>query len=231
MEIPLPQSTHETKFVDLVILLASIEKYDDKRELQTKIYNRVKGKFYDRLHKVISRMYSGFADIETIIDEVFNDAFLLFFQKIPDFKVKEEWGDEECEKVVLYWLSKVANNLILTRYRASKEEIEQFKEYTQFVQLDQLDGDVGRKEYQPTYDMSKVNLVLKALSPMAKEVLYACIDNDTVSEDNTAHLPDRVIQTIAKKYGVTTGALRKAKERALKKIRTCKLENTGYGQG
>lgn len=227
MEVPLPQtSIKDAKLVVIIILLAmTTNTKGNTRELQTEIYNRLREKFYDRLHKATNKLFSGFSEIDMIRDEVFNDAFLLLFEKFPEFKTNENWSDKECEKVLIYWLSDTANKLILKRYREHKIETMNLEAYKSYDEWEQIKGEPVRREYEPTYDVVKFKEVMESLNPLAKEVLLACIETNTIKENNTTHLPDEVIDALTKKYNVTSGAIRKAKERTLKKLINCKIVN------
>lgn len=211
--------------VDLLRLVTSNNDPIYKDFLITEIYRRLNKKFYDRLSKVGNKLFSGLPDIESRIKDVLQDTFKIAFEKIDKFKWEETWSDKECEKVLLFWLSKIANNILLTECKEYKEEKEALEGYKEHIQIENSDGAIGKRNFNPPYDKGKLDEVITKLSPMAKEMLSACLEHDTLQLGNTKHLPDSVIDNLTEKYGVTPGTLRKAKERTIKKILACKLEN------
>ena len=214
------------KWVVLLELVTSNDDSINKELIITEIFNRLKEKFFERISKIGNTRFSGIPDVETKIKDVFQDTFEIAFKKIGKFKWENSWSDKECEKKILNWLSKIANHLLLTECKACKKEKETLDEYDKMMKIENSDGAIGKRDYTPSYDKGKFDEVYKNLSPMAKDVLLACLKYDTISsEKNTNHLPDSVIDDLKKKHGVTAGALRKAKERTIKKILACKLEN------
>jgi predicted component of type VI protein secretion system len=59
---------------------------------------------------------------------------------------------------------------------------------------------------------------------MKKEIILLCAEYNTISEENTKHLPDDVISHLTKKYNIKPASIRKAKERALTALKACKIE-------
>ncbi len=211
--------------IELVLNLTMAVTDFDTRMLQTELYLRLNEKFYDRLHKAVSKLYKGIPGIDTLKEDVFQETFIIANKEIKEFCVNESWKENECEKVLLFWLGRIANNLILKHYNAVKKEKEDLQAYKFFVKLENRKGTTGKREYKPTYDRSKFEEVWEKISPMAKEMLFASLEYETLGEDNKKHIPDEVIKSLTTRFSVTSATLRKAKQRALAAIRSCKLEN------
>ncbi|MCH8903804.1 MAG: sigma-70 family RNA polymerase sigma factor [Bacteroidetes bacterium] len=213
----------------LVALVKSLAtgdtKADDVHDLQTELYNRLGAKFYDRVHKIMIKTWGGLPDIDTLKDDIFKDTWIVAMDKIVKFKVDEKWNDDECEKVILFWFGKIANNLLLKLYNTEKKEKEELVGYKHFLESENSKGAIAQRRYKPTYDRVKIQKVMTKLNPMAKEVLFASLKHGTLKEENKNHMPDAVLKQLTDKYKVTPSALRKAKERAIKAIITCKIKN------
>ena len=226
MQIPSQRiKCKDLTLVDLILRLASVDQDFDTRTLQTEFYNRLDEKFYDRLHKVVNKLYKEIPGIDTFKDDVFQETFMIANEEIKGFILKGNCPERECEKVILFWLGRIANNLILKHYRSEKKEKEDREAYKLFIKLENRRGTIGRREYKPTYDRTKFEEVWKKLPLMAKEMLFASLEYETLAEGNKKHIPDEVIESLSKRFNVTPVALRKAKQRALATIRSCKLEN------
>jgi hypothetical protein len=215
----------ELTLIELVLKLTANETSFDTRMLQTEFYLRLNVKFYDRLHKAVSKLYNGIPEIDTLKEDVFQDTFIIANEEIKGFQINENWTETECEKVLLFWLAKIANNLILKHYKTEKKEEKDLQAYKLFLKLENRKGTIGKREYKPTYDRSKFDKVWEKIPLMAKEMLFASLEYDTLGEDNKKHIPDEVIKSLTTRFSVTSATLRKAKQRALAAIRSCKLEN------
>ena len=211
--------------VDLVLNLASSDSVFDTRMLQTEFYVRLKEKFYDQLHKVVNKLYNGIPEISSLIEDVFQETFIIANEEIKGFSIKENCSEKECEKVLLFWLARIANNLILKHYNTEKKRKEDLQAYKLFIKFENRRGSVGKRDYKPTYDRNKFDEVWKKIPLMAKEMLFASLEYETLGEDNKKHIPDDVIKSLTTRFNVTSATLRKAKQRALAAIRSCKLEN------
>ena len=226
MEISLPNEHHfrELKLKALVVRLVNSEDELESRALKNEFYRKLQAKFYDRCHKIAFKLYGSFPDWEETRDDIFQESFLSAFEKIPAFKVGEHWDDKECEKVLLFWLGTIANNKFLKRIKKEKEEQEQLEKYLSYCANENTEGSICKRNYEPTYDRSKFDQVWQKMNPMAKEILFVCMEYDILSEDNKKHLPDDILELIATKYKVEKSTVRQAKRRALTAIRSCKKE-------
>lgn len=210
---------------ELVLKLTTRDTGFESRMLQTEFYLRLNDKFYDRLHKAVSKLYKGIPGIDTLKEDVFQDTFIIANEEIKEFSINESWSETECEKVLLFWLGKIANNLILKHCKSEKKERENLQAYKLFLKLENRKGTIGKREYKPTYDRSKFEEVWEKIPPVAKEMLFASLEYETLGEENKKHIPDEVIKSLTTRFSVTSATLRKAKQRALAAIRSCKLEN------
>lgn len=230
MEIPSSQRlNHRNQALTvLVSMLGLCEKEKEDRALKEEFYYRFYEKLYDRVHKSVHKLFKGQPDCDEITDDTFQDTFMLAFQKIKGFKVKDSWDDRECHKVVLHWLGDIANNLLLKKRDLEREDRLKFEKYFYSYQAGLRKGSIGKTKYKPTYDRSKFDQVWEKLTPMAKDILIHCMEYETIGkndEQNTKHLPDGVIVALMQKYNVTKETLRQTKSRALKAIKSCKIEN------
>lgn len=233
------------------------------RRLQTKFYEYLAPRLYDRMFKVCSKLFSGIPDWEMELKEILSDTFLHAFKTIHKFKMGDQWDEGECQKVLLFRLGEIANRKLLNLTKTTKKGQNDYESYKLDRVSDDRDGDFfERKNYRLTYDKTKFVEFWSKLNPMSKEILIECINYSTIYskagsfisdeeleilkikndistsavpkkwikkmsdksiERNTDHLPDHVIKRLTDKYSVTSAAIRKAKQRALKGLEKCKI--------
>jgi DNA-directed RNA polymerase specialized sigma24 family protein len=227
MEASIPQkpSYQELALIVLLALLIAAPVEADSKEIQAEFYNRFKAEFWKRCHHITNKLFKGAPpDVKAICDDVFQDTFITALEQIKDFEMDKSWDDPNCERVVLDWLSKIANNKLLKRIDEEKKQRTVLNgDYKYFLKVERSAGEIAKRNYAPTYDKTKLDVVWEKLSPMAREIILLCAKHETLCEDNTKHLPDEDIAHLIEKYGVTKAALRKAKERTIKALNTCKL--------
>ena len=206
------------------LLISSVD--DDPavyHKFQTEFHHRFKHKFFDRCHKSVLKLCGRAPDWEEIRDDIFQESFITAFEKIKSFEIKAEWDDVECEKVLLFWLASIANNKILKRIANQKKEKEQLDGYEYFLQTEHASGEVAKRKYEATFDQEKFGTAWQKLSDMSREIIIMCAQYDTLDEDNSKHLPDEAISYLTKRYNVKSAAVRKAKQRALSVLKSCKI--------
>ncbi len=226
MEIPLSEEI-EYKQLRLTVIIELLTSSDDEeviRRLWTELYERISENFFDRCHKIVQRRYGNAPDWEATRDDMFQETFITAFEEIKEFKLKAHWGDEECEKVVLFWLGQITNNKLLRLIKVEDKENQNLEKYKYHLLSENSPEAIGKRKYEPTYDKAKFDIVWNKLNLMSKEILDACWYFETLSEDNVKHLPDSVIAALMKKYNVKEAAIRKAKSRSIKAIKSCKIE-------
>lgn len=225
MELSLPQKPQykDLALIVLVTLLISATTEAEIRELQSEFYKRLGQKFLERCHHSVNKLFKGARDADAMRDDIFQDSFLTAMDEIKEFEMKDEWDDAECEKVILFWLGKIANNKIMKRREEKKKEREFLDGYKYFLKSENRQGSIGKRVFKETYDKEKFATVWEKLNPMSREIILFCAADDTLCEENTKHLPDDKITYLKEKYNVTAAAIRKAKQRALEVLKTCKL--------
>jgi len=206
---------------NLVVLLELfIDCQDEQQEerLKTKFYNCLGPKFYDRLKKAASRLYSGIPDWEARMEEVFNDTFLTAFEKLKTFESCDDWDDIECEKVLLNWLSVIANNKLLRLADESKIEKKALVGYRLEQLRETKTGEIAeRKTYKQTYDKLKFAAFWNNLNAMSREVLLTCLDNGTLKEELGDHVSDKEIELLKIKSDLGLCAVPKGMKNKLDK--------------
>lgn len=220
MEIPgEPQmSKQEGVLVQLIRTLTNCKDHGERVRLETYFYDKLAPKFYDRLKKAGSKLYSGIPGLESKIDEVFDDTFLVAFEEISNFEVGNGWDDEECQKVVLNWLSRISNNLLLKLTRSHKKEKKELKIYKEFNKYDLNSApDSERKEYRQTYDKAAFDKFWEKLNPMSKEILLICAELGTINEDIGDHISDEEIELLKVRNDLDTSAIPREVEKRLSK--------------
>lgn len=193
MDIPGEQlrSGREGSLVSLVRQLIDSTEDQEGQRLKTAFYHSFKEKFYDRLKKVTSRTYSGIPDWEGRMKEIFNDTFLVAFKEMKTFKMGDEWDDSECQKVILNWMSEIANNLLLKLSRSTKKEKGTLKIYKTIQSYDIVSGqELDRKAYKQTYDKVKFDKFWEKLNPMSKEILLTCAELGTINDEASDYISD-----------------------------------------
>ncbi|WP_445731046.1 hypothetical protein [Mariniflexile sp.] len=226
MKILLNPEEPPERNLTVTIILSLKESNTDAEldDLQTKFYNIFKEKFYDRCSKITNKLYYQNPECKNICDDVFQETFITAFEIIKDFNCDENWDDDECIKVVLFWLSKIANNKLLNQIKSEENIKENLKDYKYHIITDNTPGEISKREYKPTYDKVKYDAIWSKFTPMKKEIILLCAEYNTISEENTKHLPDDVISYLTKKYNIKPASIRKAKERALSALNACKIE-------
>lgn len=203
-------SGHEGVLVSLVRSFTKCEDDGERLRLKTAFYEYLAPKFYDRLKKAASKLYSGIPGLESKIDEVFDDTFLIAFDEISTFEMGNGWGDDECQKVMLNWLSKIANNLLLKLTRSHKKEKKELKIYKNFNRYDLLSApDQERKEYKQVYDKAAFDEFWAKLNPMSKEILLTCAELETIKEDTGDHISGEEIELLKIKNDLDSCAIPK----------------------
>ena len=225
MEISLPQkfSYEKLKFSEVVELLIATECQANGTGLKKEFFLRLKDKFLDRCQKVVQRLYKNNAEWEAIRDDVFQETFITAFDKIKKFKTKSSWNEKEYETVILFWMGEIANRKLLKRIKYEEDENDEIDKYLHFKASEESSGSVGKRSYKPTYDRNKFDITWEKMNPMSKELLLLCIEYETITEDNSKHLPDHIIANLRNKYNVSAAALRQAKSRAIIAIKSCKI--------
>jgi RNA polymerase sigma factor (sigma-70 family) len=226
MEISLP--SHDFKDQNLISLLDELLNSDDEteqRHLQTELYKQLQEGFFDRCTKIAYKLYKGFPDIEERRDDIFQETFITAFEVIKTFTIDPEWDELKYQKKFLNWLGTIANNKILKGHNKDKKDKNGLERYVRHYKSEISNRSIGKRTYKPTYDKVRFAEVWESLNPMSKEIIMLGVEYNAVSEEVIKHLPDKELEALTKKYGVGKPAIRKAKERALKLIRSCKIEN------
>lgn len=222
---PIDEPPEKKSLVEIISSLKLVTNEDDKKKLQTMFYGRVSNKFYDRCHKICSKIYAHKADWEERKDDIYQDAWIVAFEKIREFETNPNWDENESKKVILFWLGKIANNIILNLYDKEKVEKKNLEEYKYTLLTDNLPGEIFKSKYIPTYDRDKFASLWGKYNEKKRDVILACARFNTLDEENTKHLPDFVIEELTKRHNIKPEALRKIKERVLKDLKNCKIEN------
>lgn len=214
----------EVTIIVLVTLLISSKADAEINGLKGEFYNRLHERFYERCQKIGFKLYGGRPDWKYVCEEVFQETFIWALEEINKFRIDPNWHDKECEKMLLHWMAKTANFKFLNRWGEIKNERKSLEAYNQFLISEETEGEIGkRKDNGPTYDRNKFLVCWSKLNPMTKEIIMYCISNDTIKENNSAHLPDDVIKSLTTKYRVKPPAIRQAKLRGLNAIKSCKI--------
>lgn len=219
MEVPEEQrlSNGEGPLISLIRSLINCTDDREAHRLQTAFYDCLAPKFFDRLKKAASLLYSGISDWEARTEEVFNDTFRIAFEKFKTFKVGENWDDEECRKVTLNWMSEIANNLLLKLAHSDKKDKKNFNRYLASRMYDDQPGDdLTRKSYKPTYDKVKFDKFWKSLNPMAKDILFVCLENGTLNEEVGDYISEKEIEVLKLKNDIGSCAAPKEVKKYLK---------------
>jgi DNA-directed RNA polymerase specialized sigma24 family protein len=230
MEILEEQKMGDERGNLVVLLELFIDCQDDQQSerLKTKLYDCLGPKFYDRLKKGASRLYKGIPDWEARMEEVFIDTFLTAFEKLKTFETGDDWDDIECEKVLLKWLSTIANNKFLKLADESKQEKKALVGYKVEQLRENKTGETSaRKTYKQTYDKSKFDTFWNNLNPMSKEVLLTCLANGTLKDEAGDHISDKEIELLKIKSDLGSGAVPKELKKHLDK-KVFKERNTDH---
>lgn len=226
MEVSLPQkpSCQELALIVLLSLLISAPAEADNREIQSEFYKRLSDEFFKRCHHIANKLFKGAPDVEAICEDVFQETFITALAQIKDFEMNDSWDDPECEKVVLAWLSKIANNKLLKKRELEDAEREFLNgDFKHYLKVENSSRGVAKRNNKSMYDKEKFRALWEKLNPMAREIILLCAKHETLCEDNQDHLPDEDIAYIVAKYGVKKAALRQSKRRTIKALNACKL--------
>lgn len=200
----------EENLVSLLQLLIDCKDDHEGLRLKTIFYNRLNVKFYDRLKKSASKFYKGIPEWEARMEEIFNDTFLAAFEEMETFKIGKDWSENECEKVLLNWLSVTANNKLLKLASESKKERKALIGYKDEQLRENKPGDTfERKPYKQTYDRAKFDAFWSKLNAMSREILITCLDNGTLKEEIGDHISDKEIELLKLKNDLDSCAVPK----------------------
>ncbi len=181
----------------LVRYLSTCATDREGNRLKTAFYDLIAPIFYDRLKKVASKLYRGIPDWEARTDEVFNDTFEIAFDELRNFETGSGWDDRECEKVILHWMGKIANNLLLQLTRKAKAQKGLLKAYKEVQRFDLVSGsEQPRKHARLTYDKEKLDKFWAKLNPMSKEILLACSELGTIRDESGEFLSDEELELL-----------------------------------
>jgi DNA-directed RNA polymerase specialized sigma24 family protein len=258
-----PSNYRKKPLMGLILTFIECDERQKLASLKNEIYQRIAPKFYDRCKKIGSKLYRGLPHLEEQVDEIFQDTFMVAFEELKKFKIDQNWDESICERVILAWLGKIANNLFLNAARAWKKEKGAATSFRAHELLENIGSEFfTRVSKRPTYDKAKFERFWAKQSEMTKEILICCIKYGTIMDEanvflsdeevelqklkndmdnlskskkvqkfiksgltnkNTDHLPDEMMSELTARYNVTSGAIRKAKERGLKGLRKCKI--------
>lgn len=220
MDIPEGERLVANQQDTLVSLIQALMKCEDPREqdrLQRAFYDKVRRKFYDRLRKPAFKLLGGLPDWEVRMEEVFDDTFLVAFKALKTFKVGTGWDETECLKVVLNWMSKIANNLLLDVATGEQEEKKRLDKYSRSLAYDFNSGeDQKRSNPKETYDKQKFDAFWKSLNPMSQEILLLCIKHDTIQAESGTFISDDEAAFLKAKNEIDTSAAPKKIEAIIK---------------
>ncbi|CAN5141456.1 hypothetical protein BH09BAC3_BH09BAC3_24670 [soil metagenome] len=211
MEVPEAQKLGDGEGSLAALLRSFIACRDDQRQrLKGEFYDCLGSKFYDRLYKSASKFYRGIPDWESRMEEVFNDTFLTAFEDLETFEMGDNWDDTECEKVILNWLSVIANNKFLKLTSDRKKERKALTGYRDEQLRENRPGIIfERTAYKQTYDKPKFNEFWSKLNAMSKEILITCLDNGTLKEEVGDHISDKETELLKLKNDLGSCAVPK----------------------
>lgn len=218
MEIPKEQeeSNGELSLVSLTRRLINCSIPEHQSRLQTEFYCRLAPKLYERMFKTSQKLYSGLPNWEAELDEILQDTFILAFRTINKFKMGDNWDDHECQKVLLYRLSDIANRKFLFRIRNFKKADKDFSEYVWETQREESGEYIERKKTRQTYDRVKFEKFWSKLNPMSKEILMICIDHCTIQNTGSEFISSDEIKFLQMKNDIGSSALPKELRKKLK---------------
>lgn len=231
MEISKEQKldNEEGNLVSLLRLLIDCKDDHQAQRLKTGFYDSLAPVFFDRLKKSTSRLYGGIPDWEARMEEVFNDTFLTAFEEFKNFKIGDDWDNNECRKVLLNWLSKIANNKLLKFTRTTKNEKAELLKYKHFQLSENHSGEVAeRGVYELTYDRAKFDKFWSNLNPMAKEIILICLENETLKEDVGHHISDHEVAIRKLKNDIDTCASPKKLSKHINNNGELNMRNTEH---
>jgi DNA-directed RNA polymerase specialized sigma24 family protein len=222
--LPEKHNYGEHRLADIVRLLAVCQNETEKRLLQTALYHKVAGEFHDRCSKVVGKIFKGAPDIQARTEDLFQDSLIKIFEKINSFEINPHWGDQECEKVFLFWMSRFANNLLLNSWQKEQKEKKENDKYVKHITSDSSPGSIGKYNYKPTYDIEKFERLWSQMNLMSREIVLKCAEIGIFEEDGPRHLPGEFRNYLREKYKVADAAIRQAKGRAIEVLNSCKTE-------
>jgi DNA-directed RNA polymerase specialized sigma24 family protein len=218
------QQQPNPSLVELIGIIKTTSNDDQLRTLHTQFYQRLANKFFGRCTTVVRKLLSNAPAWEHVRDDIYQETFITALEELKRFKLQNHWEDHECEKVLLFWLGRIANNKILNLLKDNKRGRKAVEEFQRMMDIENSEGDTISRKIPPSYEKCKFDKVWSGFNPMTKEIILACLAYDTIRDGNTSHLPDEEIEAITKKYNVKPAAVRKAKQRGIEAIKRCKIE-------
>ncbi len=218
MEIPKEQeiSNGDLSLVSLTRKLINCFIPEHQQKLQTEFYNRLAPKLYERMYKASQKLYNGLPNWECELEEILSDTFILAFKTIHKFKMGDNWDDNECQKVLLYRLSEIANRKFLFRLRIFKREDTDFGEYVWEMQHEKSVEYGERKKARQTYDRVKFEFFWNKLNQMSREILMICVEHCTIKSTAGEFISGEEIELLQMKSDIGSSAWPKELKKKMK---------------
>lgn len=193
------------------LFLAMAMKEEDRQNAEkafTEFYNRYKSFLFTVIKKACKswEMYG-----DELIETVFENTFLIVFDKAETFLKLDDIPFERQEKRMKAWLSQIAKNemlQLLRQYRIDKDKVE-FTDDLSFIER-------GEEETEEIIsdDILLAEKALQSLNERDRNILVTYL----MYEDGNKKLPSSEIQKLADMWGVLPDNMRQIKKRSLAKL-------------
>ncbi len=193
------------------LFLAMAMKEEDRQNAEkafTEFYNRYKSFLFTVIKKACKswEMYG-----DELIETVFENTFLIVFDKAETFLKLDDIPFERQEKRTKAWLSQIAKNemlQLLRQYRIDKDKVE-FTDDLSFIER-------GEEETEEIIsdDILLAEKALQSLNERDRNILVTYL----MYEDGNKKLPSSEIQKLADMWGVLPDNMRQIKKRSLAKL-------------
>lgn len=209
-----------TELISLVSLNNTSE--SEIQSLKTELFNRVRERVLDSCHKIISKAYRTGSNWEYERDDLFQSSFLTAFENLNSFRYDYNWDDEKCEKEFLFWINEIVNNHFVTTKEEKLLAKRNLPQYRKHTISENTAGKVFSISTKINFDRIALKKAVDSFNPMVAEIMMLCLTYRKLNEEHQKHFPDDVLAYLRHKYPqVSDDAFRKAKERAIKKIKSC----------
>ncbi len=201
---------------DLILLLnAKNDSFVDKEKIFKEFHRRFAERFYKKCKGITFE--AGFS--ETLAEDIFQEAFIKLMKKIKDYTVDESFSEKKIENSIVKWFSTTANNEFINYIRKFKPD-EGLNDDCDEIE-DEIDDEIECEENLPLIRV-KLREALATLSERERYILLTCANYGCLGNKN--HLPDDVIDDIAKSFSIQKDYIKVLRFRALKKIRALILD-------
>lgn len=190
-------------------------------------FNEFYRRYSSFLLKVCQKCCSGFDTSEDLARDIHQNTFLKILSSSKSFKPKEGSNSTNISRDIKAWLARIAKNELINFLRKNPDEIvlsnpfrpksdDGFLELISLQTEEEIEGTTRNESSK--IEWTKLDKALKSLTERENHILMTYMQYFN-SNDPQKHLPDDILESLCKKFSISSENVRKIKSRALVKIK------------